>query len=186
MMRLLARPPDRRAATFGRSPHHPTMAQALWTTVRELRMAGVRAEALKPEAFSSPAKHAELVALLSAYERFLGEHNRGDMAAVYEEAVAASGLVPDSAAGLLDGAPGHQLEPAAAHAHRCDARRASSTARVRSSPACRCLAAGSRGRRSASHADVATNPLAFLMTPGIGAAIRVRQQDHRAVSRRRP
>src|SRR5580704_12122158 len=30
---------------------HPTMAQALWTTVRELRMAGVRARALKAEAF---------------------------------------------------------------------------------------------------------------------------------------
>jgi ATP-dependent helicase/nuclease subunit B len=66
---------------------HPTMAQALWTTVRELRMAGLRSEALKPEAFSSPNKHAELVALLSAYERFLEEHKRGDMATVYEEAV---------------------------------------------------------------------------------------------------
>ena len=43
--------------------------------------------ALKPEVFSSPAKHAELVALLSAYEHFLDQHNRGDMAAVYEEAV---------------------------------------------------------------------------------------------------
>jgi hypothetical protein len=40
---------------------HPTMAQALWTRVRELRMAGVRSEALKPEVFSSWIKHAELV-----------------------------------------------------------------------------------------------------------------------------
>jgi RecB family exonuclease len=66
---------------------HPTMAQALWTTVHELRMAGVRHEALRPEAFSSPIKHAELVALLSAYELFLDQHKRGDMAAVYEEAL---------------------------------------------------------------------------------------------------
>src|SRR5207253_3970950 len=66
---------------------HPTMAQALWTTVRELRMAGVHSTDLKPEAFSSPDKHAELVALLSAYERFLNQHNRGDMAVVYEEAL---------------------------------------------------------------------------------------------------
>ena len=66
---------------------HPTMAQALWTAVHELRMAGVRSEALKPEGFSSPAKHAELVALLCAYERFLDQHKRGDIAAVYEEAV---------------------------------------------------------------------------------------------------
>jgi hypothetical protein len=59
---------------------HPTMAQALWATLRELGMAGVRPEDLKPEAFSSPTKHAELVALLSAYKRFLEEHKRGDMA----------------------------------------------------------------------------------------------------------
>src|SRR5947208_10190560 len=39
---------------------HPTMAQALWTTVRELLMAGVRPEALKAEGFASPAKHVEL------------------------------------------------------------------------------------------------------------------------------
>ena len=63
------------------------MAQALWTTVRELRMAGVKAEDLRPEAFESAAKHAELRALLHSYERFLAQNNRGDMAAVYEEAM---------------------------------------------------------------------------------------------------
>ena len=63
------------------------MAQALWATVRELRMAGVGPENLKPEVFSSLAKHAELVALLSAYRLFLDHHNRGDMATVYEEAL---------------------------------------------------------------------------------------------------
>src|SRR4026209_2480720 len=31
----------------------PTMAQALWTTVRELRMAGVKSDHLNPEAFES-------------------------------------------------------------------------------------------------------------------------------------
>src|SRR3954449_11858770 len=65
----------------------PTLAQALWTTVRELRMAGVRSDALTPAVFSSPAKHAEIVALLSAYERFLDEHQRADMSTVYREAV---------------------------------------------------------------------------------------------------
>jgi hypothetical protein len=59
---------------------HPTIAQALWTAVHELRMAGVRSKALKPEMFSSLTKHAELVALLSAYERFLDQHRRGDIA----------------------------------------------------------------------------------------------------------
>jgi len=75
MMRLLLDLPLERAY-FRPLADHPTMAQALWTTVRELRMAGVRAEALKPEVFSSPAKRAELVALLSAYERFLDQQKR--------------------------------------------------------------------------------------------------------------
>ena len=65
----------------------PTMAQALWTTVRELRMAGVKATDLKAEAFESSAKHAELCALLESYERYLVDTNRGDMAVVYEEAM---------------------------------------------------------------------------------------------------
>ncbi len=86
MMRLLLDLPQERGY-FRPLADHPTMAQALWTTVCELRMAGVRPEALKPEVFPSPAKHAELVALLSAYEHFLDQHNRGDIAAVYEEAV---------------------------------------------------------------------------------------------------
>ena len=63
------------------------MAQALWGTIRELRMAGVKSAGLEPGAFESPRKHAELRALLAAYERFLATHNRGDMATVYEEAV---------------------------------------------------------------------------------------------------
>lgn len=86
MMRLLLDLPLE-GGYFRPLADHPTMAQALWTTVRELRMAGVRPEALKPEVFSSQAKHAELVALLWAYEHFLDQHKRGDMATVYEEAM---------------------------------------------------------------------------------------------------
>jgi hypothetical protein len=86
MMRLLLDLPLARGY-FRPLADHPTMAQALWTTVRELRMAGIHPGALKPEVFSSPAKHAELVALLSAYELFLDQHKRGDIATVYEEAV---------------------------------------------------------------------------------------------------
>src|SRR6185369_1785732 len=59
----------------------PTMAQALWATIRELRMAGVTSGDLKPEAFEAPAKHEELCALLAAYEQFLAKNHRGDMAA---------------------------------------------------------------------------------------------------------
>jgi ATP-dependent helicase/nuclease subunit B len=64
----------------------PSMAQALWTTIRELRMAGIRSGDLKETAFTSPKKHVELRALLAAYEKFLVETRRGDMAVVYEEA----------------------------------------------------------------------------------------------------
>src|ERR1700741_3129341 len=47
---------------------HPTLAQALWATVRELRMAGVGAQQIQPNAFVSAAKHSEVAALLSDYE----------------------------------------------------------------------------------------------------------------------
>src|SRR5215212_5916373 len=47
----------------------PTMAQALWGTIRELRMAGIKSADLKSEAFESKAKHEEMRALLKAYEQ---------------------------------------------------------------------------------------------------------------------
>src|SRR5450432_3194997 len=70
MMRLLLDLPLE-GGYFRPLADHPTMAQALWTTVRELRMAAVSPEYLKAEAFSSAAKHVELVALVSAYDDFL-------------------------------------------------------------------------------------------------------------------
>jgi ATP-dependent helicase/nuclease subunit B len=63
------------------------MAEALWATLTELRMAGLSAADLRPEAFSSPAKHAELQALLAAYEAYLMERRLADPAAVYQEAL---------------------------------------------------------------------------------------------------
>jgi hypothetical protein len=65
----------------------PTLAEALWSTIRELRMAGIKSDQLRADAFESPAKHAELRALLAAYEHFLFWNNRGDMARVYAEAL---------------------------------------------------------------------------------------------------
>jgi hypothetical protein len=65
----------------------PAMAQALYATIRELRMAGVRSSDLTAAAFENPVKHAELQALLASYERYLTDNRRGDMATVYEEAV---------------------------------------------------------------------------------------------------
>src|SRR3982751_2769482 len=86
IMRLLLDLPQD-GGYFSPLADQPTMAQALWTTIRELRMSGIKASDLVPEAFESPAKYAELRALLASYEDFLETNNRGDMALVYEEAV---------------------------------------------------------------------------------------------------
>ena len=86
MMRLLDDLPLQ-PSYFRPLAEQPSMAQALWSTVSDLRMAGIRAGMLKPEWFLSGAKHAEMVALLSSYECYLEEHKRGDMATVYEEAL---------------------------------------------------------------------------------------------------
>jgi len=85
MMRLLLVLPEH-DGYFRPLADQPTMAEALWRTIRELRMAGVKAVNLKAEAFASAHEHAELHALLEAYEQFLVANKRGDMALVYEEA----------------------------------------------------------------------------------------------------
>ena len=163
MMRLLLDLPLERGY-FRPLADHPTMAQALWTTVHELRMAGVRPEALKPEVFSSPAKHAELVALLSAYEHFLDQNKRGDMAAVYEEAVKHQDWCPIQSQDcwtelpdtnwsplqrlLIDSMRGERFHP---HAFELSGVRVPRRLMSR--------------RTERLLADVATNELAFLMSP---------------------
>lgn len=148
---------------------HPTMAQALWTTVRELRLAGIRPEELKPEAFSSPAKYVELVAVLEAYQHFLDEHKRGDMATVYEEAMQHPGWCPIQSQdcwselpdtnwsplqrSLIDSIPGERVYPRAFELSgvRVPRRMVS-------------------GRADRLMADAVTNPLASLMSPPSGPA----------------
>jgi hypothetical protein len=106
---------------------HPTMAEALWRTVRELRYAGVRAADLPSSAFTSAAKHSELVALLTAYERHLDAQHIADMPIVLQEAgkhldwcpIANDDLVTETPHTLwsplvrmfLDGLPGKRLRP---------------------------------------------------------------------------
>ena len=65
----------------------PTLAEALWSTVRELRMAGIKSDQLGADGFESKTKHSELQALLGAYEHFLFWNNRADLALVYDEAL---------------------------------------------------------------------------------------------------
>jgi RecB family exonuclease len=172
MMRLLLALP-REGGYFQPLAGHPTLAQALWITVRELRMAGLAADALTPAAFASPAKHAELVALLRAYERFLSDHKRADMATVYEEAVRHQDWCPIQSQDcrtelpdanwnplqrrLLDSLPGERLQPHAFVLVGIDLpRRLEARATTRITP------------------DVATNPLAFLMTPPSSAPSKAR------------
>ena len=85
MRLLLERPED--GGYFRSMADHPTLAEALWRTVRELRYAGMRAADFQASAFTSTAKHAELVALLTAYERHLESHRIADIPIVLEEAI---------------------------------------------------------------------------------------------------
>ena len=112
---------------FRELAEQPRMADALWATLRELRMAGLTAADLVPEAFDSAAKAAELRALLAAYERHLETERRADAAAVYREALEHLDVAPLRAKDvvlelpdmvwaplerrLLDGLPGTRVAP---------------------------------------------------------------------------
>src|SRR5215210_2698023 len=86
IMRLLLGLPEE-GGYFRPLADQPTLAMALWSTLRELRMCGVRAADLPRAAFASADKHAEMVALVAAYETFLAANSRGDLATVFEEAL---------------------------------------------------------------------------------------------------
>lgn len=85
-MRLLLALPEE-GGYFRRMGAQPSMSAALWRTVRELRFAGLRAADLRPEAFVSPRKHAEMRALFEAYERHLADNRLADTPAVFEQAL---------------------------------------------------------------------------------------------------
>jgi ATP-dependent helicase/nuclease subunit B len=164
MMRLLLNLPLERGY-FRPLADHPTMAQALWTTVQELRMAGIRAKALKAEVFSSSEKYAEVVALLSAYEEFLEHHKRGDMATVYEEAMKHPDWCPIQSEDCWTEFPDTNWNP-------LQMGLINSMGGERFHPRAFDLAGVSVPRRlklritERIRADVAKNPLAFLMAPG--------------------
>src|SRR5262245_5463182 len=167
MMRLLLDLPLE-GGYFRPLADHPTMAQALWATVRELRMAGVKSADLKAAAFESPAKHVELRSLLAAYEQYLVTNQRGDAAAVYEEAVKHPDWCPIQPQdcwtelpnvnwsplqrALIDAIPGQRISPRAFSVGVPTPRRQVSQPVERIAP------------------DAGTNALAFLMQPGAAAA----------------
>jgi ATP-dependent helicase/nuclease subunit B len=85
VMRLLLALPEK-GGYFRPLAEQPQMAIAIWSTIRELRLAGVRAAALPASGFASREKYDELRTLLASYEQFLADTHRGDAATVLEEA----------------------------------------------------------------------------------------------------
>ena len=85
-MRLLLEQPEG-GGYFRPMAAQPSMADALWRTLREIRYAGLSAADLPAAAFVSPGKHAELTAVLGAYERYLTDAHVADMAVVLSEAL---------------------------------------------------------------------------------------------------
>jgi ATP-dependent helicase/nuclease subunit B len=100
IMRLLLELPSTVPVYFRDLAEQPQMADALWATIAELRMAGVTAVALPREAFASERKHAELRALLAGYEQHLAERRLADRALVYHEALLHLDVCPIQAADL--------------------------------------------------------------------------------------
>lgn len=86
VMRLLLDLPEQ-GGYFRPMAAHPSMVQALWRTLRELRFAGLRASDLREPDFSSRRKYRELRALLEAYEQHLQRRGAADVPEVYEEAL---------------------------------------------------------------------------------------------------
>jgi len=164
IMRLLLDLP-KEGGYFRPLADQPTLAQALWSTIRELRMAGITCDDLRAGAFTSPEKHRELRALLSSYEQFCESHNRGDMALVYQEALKHPEWCPIQPADcwtelpdvvwtplqrrVIDAMPGERIVPAALTIPGATIPR-----RLRASQV----------ERRAADAEVA--PLASLLAPG--------------------
>ena len=127
IMRLLLELPGSVPSYFRPLAEHPQMADALWGTIRELRMAGLMAADLPRHAFLSAEKYAEFHALQSAYEAHLREQRLADQADVLKEALRHLDVCPvlpeDVRIELpgviwapleqhfLDSLPGHRLPP---------------------------------------------------------------------------
>ncbi len=161
VMRLLAGLPPDTEPYFRNLGTHPQMGAALWSSIREVRLAGISAAGLPAEAFASTAKLKELRALIGAYESWLATGHRADPAAVYAEArlhVDASPMKqadllleqpnvvwPPLARAFLDALPGDRVVPA--------------VARIPGLPIPRRLASRPRDERETS------SPLSYLMDP---------------------
>lgn len=86
--------------------HEPKLAAALWSSIRELRLAGLSSSTLATNAFTSKKKAAELTALLKAYEDHLAANRLGDQATVYREALKHTEWCPIQTADCWTALPG--------------------------------------------------------------------------------
>jgi ATP-dependent helicase/nuclease subunit B len=100
MKLLLALPPDQ-ARYFRPLAHQGGLARPLWKAIQELRLAGVTAEQLNVEMFSTADKGRELKALLGAYERYLDQHRLGDRATIFLAAIERAEEAPVKAGDLV-------------------------------------------------------------------------------------
>ena len=98
---LLLDLPDPVAPYFRAIAEQPGVADALWSTVNELRLADVCTGTLQIEQFESPAKAEELKALLKAYEFYLDEHRLADSSACLRTAIAVANKFPVTPHSLL-------------------------------------------------------------------------------------
>ena len=87
IMRLLLELPSTVPTYFRGLAEQPQMAEALWATMAELRMAGITAGALPGGAFVNVSKNAEMQALLASFEQHLAVRRLADRAEVYREAL---------------------------------------------------------------------------------------------------
>jgi RecB family exonuclease len=100
IMRLLLELSSTVPVYFRGLAEQPQMAEALWATLAELRLAGLTATTLPRAAFANASKHAELRALLASYEGHLAERRLADRAEVYREALLHLDVCPIQAADL--------------------------------------------------------------------------------------
>lgn len=100
IMRLLLELPSTVPTYFRGLAEQPQMAEALWATLAEVRMAGITAAGLPRDAFANASKHAELQALLASYEQHLAARGLADRAEVYREALLHLDVCPIQAADL--------------------------------------------------------------------------------------
>jgi hypothetical protein len=90
----------------------PGVADALWSTISELRLCGISSATLQTGQFTSLAKGDELRALLGAYENHLDEHRLADSADCLTLAAELSDKFPVLPDSLLIEIPGSCGSPA--------------------------------------------------------------------------